>query len=86
MTYELTPGTGPRVHGDDVHFSLTVDGVVQKFCVSYEALGDHFGDPPGDASDQLAAFERGKERIFEAAAAKLGIPASGTILVGTFDF
>lgn len=34
----------------------------------------------------MAAFERGKDRILEVAAGKLGIPASGTILVGTFDF
>ncbi|MBY4799949.1 DUF1488 domain-containing protein [Burkholderia cepacia] len=86
MAYEPTPGTAPVVRGDDVHFSLTVDGHVQRFCVSREALEDHFGDPPGTADDQLAAFERGRERIYAVAAAKLGIPASGVIVVGTFDF
>ncbi|WP_196485769.1 DUF1488 family protein [Burkholderia anthina] len=86
MAYEPTPGTEPFEKGGDVHFSLTVDGVVQRFCVSREALVDHFGDPPGTASDRLAAFERGKERIYQAAAGKLGVPASGVIVVGTFDF
>lgn len=86
MAYEPTPGTEPFEKCGDVHFSLTVDGVVQRFCVSREALEDHFGDPPGIAADRLAAFERGKERIYLAAAGKLGIPASGVIVVDTFDF
>ncbi|OXI67437.1 hypothetical protein CFB81_22530 [Burkholderia sp. AU28863] len=86
MAYEPTPGTEPIVKDGDVHFSLTVNGVVQRFCVSREALDDHFGDPPGTASDRLAAFERGKERIYQAAAGKLGVPGSGVLVVGTFDF
>lgn len=86
MAYEPTPGTAPVVIGDDVHFSLTVDGDVQRFSVSREALEDHFRDPPGDANDRLAAFERGKDQIYAAAAEKLGIPSSGVIVVGTFDF
>ncbi|WP_179949412.1 DUF1488 family protein [Burkholderia sp. MSMB1078WGS] len=86
MAYEPTPGTEPFEKGGDVHFSLTIDGIVQRFCISREALDDHFGDPPGTASDRLAAFERGKDQIYQAAAVKLGIPASGVIVVGTFDF
>ncbi|EKS9840637.1 DUF1488 domain-containing protein [Burkholderia cepacia] len=86
MAYEPTPGTEPFEKDGDVHFSLTVDGIVQRFCVSREALEDHFGDPPGEADDRLAAFERGRDRIFAAAARKLGIPASGVIVVDTFDF
>nr|WP_249207070.1 DUF1488 family protein [Burkholderia cenocepacia] len=86
VAYEPTPGTEPFEKDGDVHFSLTVDGIVQRFCVSREALDDHFGDPPGTASDRLAAFERGKERIYRAAAAKQGTPSSGVLVVGTFDF
>ncbi|MBN3822290.1 DUF1488 domain-containing protein [Burkholderia sp. Ac-20384] len=86
MAHEPTPGTEPFVKSGDVHFSLTVDGIVQRFCVSREALEDHFGNPPGDATDRLAAFERGKERIFAAAAEKLGIPSGNVIGVGTYDF
>ncbi|UEP49610.1 DUF1488 domain-containing protein [Burkholderia ambifaria] len=86
MAYEPTPGTAPVVIGDDVHFSLTVDGEVQRFSVSREALEDHFGDPPGDATDRLAAFERGKAKIYAAAAAKHGRRSGNVLGVGTFDF
>ncbi|KWO86607.1 hypothetical protein WU00_27000 [Burkholderia stagnalis] len=69
-----------------VHFSLTVDGVAQKFIVSQEALEDHFGDPLGRADDPLAAFARGQDEICRVAAGKHGIGSTGPILVGTFDF
>ncbi|MBZ5795937.1 DUF1488 domain-containing protein [Burkholderia contaminans] len=86
MTYEMTPGTEPVEISHDVQFSLTIDGIVQGFVVSREALEDHFGDPPGRADDPLAAFERGREEIFRVAARKHGIGSSGRIVVGTFDF
>ncbi|MFA8393297.1 DUF1488 family protein [Burkholderia ubonensis] len=86
MAYELTPGTTPFAASGDVQFSLTVDGIVQRFIVSQEALEDHFGDPPGRANDPLAAFARGQDEICRVAAGKLGIGSTGPILVGTFDF
>ncbi|WP_441460286.1 DUF1488 family protein [Burkholderia thailandensis] len=86
MAYEPTPGTAPVVIGGDVQFSLTVDGHVQRFSVSHEALEDHFSDPAGGTFDRLEAFERGRERIYAAAAAKLGNRSGNVIGVGTHDF
>lgn len=86
MAYEMTRGTEPIEISRDVHFSLTIDGTVQRFLVSREALEDHFGEPKGKADDKLAAFERGKDRIFAVAARKYGIGTQLVIVVGTFDF
>jgi hypothetical protein len=88
MAYELTPGKAPVLVSGDVHFWLTIDGRVQHYVVSHEALEDHFGG--GAAGDGIAAFNRGREAICKVAAAKLGsasVMDSGEfIVVGTFDF
>lgn len=90
MAHHLTPGNEPRAVGGDVHFSLTIDGVVQRYVISREALADHFDPEEARAQDPLAAFSRGENRILAVAAAKLGAGTgkgnSGHILLGTFDF
>jgi hypothetical protein len=89
MAYELTPGKAPVLVSGDVHFWLTIDGRVQHYVVSHEALEDHFGDTHGAAGDGIAAFNRGREAICRVAADKLGsasVMDSGEfIVVGTFD-
>lgn len=90
MAYEMTPGTAAAVVDGDVRFWLTIDGAVQQFQVSHEALADHFGDANGQAPDLLAAFKRGRDTICRAAAGKLGAaPAHGAgavIRLKTRDF
>lgn len=90
MACELTPGKAPVLVSGDVHFWLTIDGHVQHYVVSHEALEDHFGDTGGVAADGIAAFNRGREAICKVAAAKLGsasVMDSGEVIaVGTFDF
>lgn len=90
MAYHLTPGDEPRAVSGDVHFSLTIDGIVQRYAISREALADHFDPDEAQARDALAAFRRGEARILEVAAAKLGAApvqgAGGRIGIGTFDF
>jgi hypothetical protein len=70
--------------------ALTIDGAVQQFQVSHEALADHFGDANGQAPDLLAAFERGRDAICLRAAGAIGAaPAHGAgavIGLKTHDF
>lgn len=90
MGYELTAGDDPRNTGGDVRFSLTIDGVMQRFVISHEALADHFDDKDARAEDALAAFESAKAEIAAVAAAKFGAAAAdvrpGIIFLTTSDF
>ena len=90
MAYNLTPGDSPRAVSGDVHFSLTIDGVVQRYIVSREALADHFDPVHRDAREPMEAFKFGEVRILQIAARKLGSAPihgnGGAIVVGTFDF
>ncbi|WP_157130443.1 DUF1488 family protein [Burkholderia pseudomallei] len=73
MAFDLTPGKRPAVIDHDVHFWLTVDGTKHHCVVTRVALEDRFPDDAGgQISDPLTAFERGKDRILAAAAAKVG--------------
>lgn len=90
MTFHLTPGDEPRTVDGDVHFSLTIDGIVQRFVISREALADHFDAEEAQARDPLTAFRNGEDRIFNVAMTKIGVANgcghTGRILLGTFDF
>ncbi|WP_169743725.1 DUF1488 family protein [Paraburkholderia kururiensis] len=59
MAYDMAPGTHPFVIDGTVQFSMTIDGRVQRFRISQEALEDHFGDDNAQAPDLLDAFWRG---------------------------
>ncbi|WP_144149402.1 DUF1488 family protein [Paraburkholderia sp. BCC1884] len=73
MTHFPTPGTEPQAADDGVRFSLTIDDVVQKYCISHEALEDHFGDATGRLNGgTLATFYRNQDQIYAKAVAKLG--------------
>lgn len=90
MAYGMTPGTTPVVVDGNVRFWLTIDGAVQQFLVSHEALADHFGDERGQAPDLLAAFKRGRDTICRVAAGKLGaapVHGAGAVIgLKTRDF
>ncbi|MFM0163908.1 DUF1488 family protein [Paraburkholderia sediminicola] len=90
MAYEMTPGTAPVVVDGDVRFWLTIDGAVQQFQVSHEALADHFGDANAQAPDLLAAFERGRDAICRRAAGAIGaapVHGAGAVIgLKTHDF
>lgn len=66
MTVQIAEGTEPREVSGDVHFTLDMNGVVQKFVISREALDDHFS-ATGHADDVLAAFKKGQARILDVA-------------------
>jgi hypothetical protein len=68
MVYELSAGDDPSVVDGDVRFSLTIDGIMQRFVISHEALADHFDN--GARANPIAAFEMGKTQIIEVAARK----------------
>ncbi|MDQ7981928.1 DUF1488 family protein [Paraburkholderia sp. SARCC-3016] len=88
MGYELSAGEDPRVVDGDVGFSLTIDGVMQRFVISHEALADHFDN--GARADPIAAFETGKTQIVEVAASKFSSTAAqrkpGIIFLTSDDF
>ncbi|QTO17924.1 DUF1488 family protein [Burkholderia seminalis] len=86
MAYEQTPGTLPIEISHDVRFTLTIDGVEQRFVISREALEDHFGYETGRIGGAVAAFERGKARIFEVAVRKPDIGETDSIVISSFDF
>lgn len=90
MRFELTAGDDPRAVGGDVRFSLTIDGVMQRFVISHEALADHFDDKDARANDPLAAFESAKAEIVAAAAEKFAANTAdmkpGIIALTTSDF
>jgi len=68
MGYEICAGDDPSAVDGNVRFSLTIDGVMQRFVISHEALADHFDS---DArADPIAAFENGKGDIIAVAARK----------------
>lgn len=84
MAYGMAPGTHPFVIDGTVQFSMMIDGRVQRFRISQEALEDHFGDGSAQAPDLLDAFRRGETRIMDVAAQKIGLGA--VILLRTSDF
>ncbi|WP_181158088.1 DUF1488 family protein [Burkholderia multivorans] len=86
MSYEQTPGTLPIEISHDVRFTLTIDGVEQRFVISREALEDHFGYEVGRIGAAVEAFGRGKVRIFEVAVRKPNIGETDSIVITTFDF
>lgn len=90
MPFMPTPGTARHAHDDGVRFSLTIDGIAQQFCISHEALEDHFGDENGRLDGMLGAFDRNQARIHEVAVAKYGAASvfgnGGVIALITHDF
>jgi Protein of unknown function (DUF1488) len=70
MGYEMCAGDDPSDVDGNVRFSLTIDGVMQRFVISHEALADHFDN--GARADPIAAFETGRMQIIEVAASKFG--------------
>jgi hypothetical protein len=88
MGHELSAGDDPRVVDGDVRFSLTIDGVMQRFVISHDALADHFDN--GAHADPIAAFEIGRAQIIAVAATKFVSTASqakpGIIFLTSDDF
>lgn len=70
-----------------VDYQLNLNGYMQKFRLSREALRDHFGAPSSPTVDELiTAFEGGWQRISEVSARKYGTPSNNIVAVGAFDF
>ncbi|WP_322072215.1 DUF1488 family protein [Paraburkholderia bannensis] len=79
------------IHVEDtsagVDYQLNLNGHMQKFRVSTEALQDHFGAPDTPTrDDMLKAFESDWQRIAAASAKKSGTPSNNIVVVSTFDF
>jgi len=78
----------PMNAGDDigVDFDLEVNGVVQHFCVSSEAIEDLIKREKLHGKALTDAFQQKADRICEVAQRKHGLPSSGRILLKTADF
>jgi Protein of unknown function (DUF1488) len=85
MTTQIAQGTKPVVSDGDVHFTLDINGTIQKFVVSHEALEDHFGKD-GKADDLLAAFAKGRSKIFQIAERKHGAHPANVVMLLTAEF
>jgi hypothetical protein len=74
--------------GDDVgvDFDLEVNGVVQHFCASSEAIEDLSKSEKLRGKQLLDAFQKYADRICEVAQRKHGSPSNGRILLKTSDF
>lgn len=82
MAYEEWKNSGLIEAADQsVEFWLKIDGRPHRFRVSREALVDHFCASSGVLDSALAAFERGRDKIFEAAAQKHNVCSMGKITV-----
>ena len=78
----------PMNAGDDVgvDFDLDVNGVVQHFLVSSEAIEDLTKRSKLHGNELLIAFQKVADRICEVAQRKHGSPSNGRILLKTSDF
>lgn len=74
--------------GEDVgvDFDLEVNGVVQHFCVSSEAIEDLSKSEKPHGNELIDAFQKYADRICEVAQRKHGSPSNGRILLRTSDF
>lgn len=85
MTTQIAQGTKPVVPDGNVHFTLDINGTIQKFVISHEALEDHFGKD-GKADDLLAAFEKGRSKIIRVAERKYGAHPANVVMLLTAEF
>nr|WKF61548.1 hypothetical protein HUO10_006079 [Paraburkholderia busanensis] len=78
----------PTNAGDDVgvDFDLEVNGVVQHFCVSSEAIEDLGKSEKLRGKELIDAFQKYADRIGKVAQRKYGSPSNGRILLKTLDF
>ena len=78
----------PMSAGDEVgvDFDLEINGVVQHFRVSSEAIEDLTKREKLHGRELTIAFQQKADRICEVAQRKHGSPSSGRILLKTSDF
>jgi hypothetical protein len=73
--------------GAGVDFALNINGFLQPFRVSLEALQDRFGSGPKClVADPVATFNSNAQRICEVAARKGSIPSNAPIILTNDDF